>query len=43
LRAAAVIGKEYHNSHKIKIRRNIDPLLYKFETRQMSIEQIVRK
>lgn len=43
LRAAATIGKEYHNPQKIKIRRNIDPLLYKYDTRQMTIEQIVSK
>jgi hypothetical protein len=43
LRAAASIGKEYHNARKIKIRRNIDPLLYKYDTRQMTVEQIVSK
>lgn len=43
LRAAGKIGKEYHNPLKIKIRRNIDPLLYKYDTKQRSIEQIVGK
>lgn len=43
LRAAAVIGKQYHNSLKIRIKRNIDPLIYKFETRQKTIEKIVSK
>ncbi len=43
LRGAAKIGKEYHNPLKIKIKRNIDPLIYKYETKQRSIEQIVAK
>lgn len=43
LRASAVIGREYHNPMKIKIKRNIDPLIYKYDTKQMSIEQIITK
>lgn len=43
LKAAAAIGKEYHNPMKIKIKRNIDPLIYKHQNKQMTIEQIIAK
>lgn len=40
LKSAAAIGKEYHNPQKIKIRRNIDSLFYKYETKQLKIAEI---
>ena len=40
LKSAASIGKEYHNLQKIKIRRNIDSLFYKYETKQLKIQEI---
>ncbi len=43
LKSSASISKEYHNSKGIKIKRNIDQMVYKYDTHQLKIKQIVDK
>lgn len=42
-RYAAQVGKEYFNSSNIKIKRNIDKILYKFDNKEMSLSEIVKR
>ena len=43
LKSCALIGRQYHNPQGIKIKRNIDQIVYKYDTHQHKIKQIVDK
>lgn len=37
------IGKEYYNPYSIKLKRNIDKMLYLYDSKQMILTDIVKK
>ncbi len=37
------IGKEYYNPLSIKLKRNIDKMLYLYDSKQMTLTEIVKK
>lgn len=37
------IGKEYYNSENLKIKRNIDKMLYQYDSKEVTLAEIVKK